>query len=289
MTTTLGERVAGALGKGVRRAAALGGGAGGSVTLVELENGEKVVAKVMVEAAGEGLRIESRMLALLAERSELPVPRVLHAEPDLLVMEHRRGSSSFNERAERHAAELLSALHGVPSADGRYGLEYDALIGPLPQPNGVSASWVEFWRERRVLHMKEEAQREGRIGMLLARRLERLASRLGELVPESPPAVLIHGDVWAGNVLAEDGRVTAFLDPSPYHAHHEVELAFITLFGTFGEAFWSRYAEVGGPVEPAFREVRRHVYNVYPLLVHVRIFGGAYVGQLESTLSMLGF
>ena len=100
---------------------------------------------------------------------------------------------------------------------------------------------------------------------------------------------LIHGDVWTGNVLAENGRITGFLDPAPYYAHHEVELAFITLFGTFGEAFFARYGEVGTRIDAEFWETRRRVYNVYPLLVHVRLFGGGYVGELSANLDMLGF
>jgi fructosamine-3-kinase len=31
--------------------------------------------------------------------------------------------------------------------------------------------------------------------------------------------------------------------------------------------------------------VRRDLYNLYPLLVHVRLFGGHYVGQVERILA----
>lgn len=282
-------RLEAALNTRITRVAPLGSGATGSVVRLELDSAATAVAKLSHSAENEGLAIEGRMLRLLAERSKLPVPRVMHAERAVLVMEFKEGSSSFDARAERHAAELLAELHAVRSPDGRYGLEFDGLIGPLHQPNARSASWVEFWREHRVLHMSACAAREGRIDTRLTARLERLTSRLEEIIPDRPPASLIHGDVWSGNVLARAGSITAFLDPAPYYAHHEVELAFITLFSTFGREFFDRYAAVHAPIDPEFWSMRKHLYNVYPLLVHVRLFGGSYVAQLASCLDMLGF
>lgn len=284
----LAERVADLVGIPVRGLSLLGTGATGNVHLADLADGTRVVVKFTARAEGEGLLVESRMLELLAARSALPVPRVLAAAPDILVMEYRAGCSSFDADAERHAAELLAALHSIRSDDGRYGLDSDALIGPLHQPNAWSASWIEFWRDRRILHMTRCALREGQLERPLGDRLERLASRLPDFIPDHPAASLIHGDVWSGNVLADAGRVTAFLDPAPYYAHHEVELAFITMFSTFGDEFFRRYAELGEPVDQHFWHARRHVYMIFPLLVHVRLFGGAYVGRLDATLGMLG-
>jgi fructosamine-3-kinase len=284
----LAARVAEVMGSGVSRVESLGAGATGRVYLVELTNGSRVVAKVATGASGEGLMIESRMLGVLAERSRLPVPRVFGATRELLVMEYRPGRSAFDAGAERHAGELLAALHANRSEDGRYGLDTDGAIGPLHQPNAWCGSWVKFWRERRVVHMTACAAREGRLDVAMIGRLERHAARLADLIPDDPAASLIHGDIWSGNVLSQSGRVTAFLDPAPYFAHHEVELAFITMFSTFGGEFFQRYAEAGGPVEREFWETRRHVYMIFPLLVHVRLFGGGYVGQLDATLGMLG-
>ncbi len=273
-----------AIGARPARSARIGGGAAGIVERVWLPDGSTVVAKT----ARSGLDIEGRMLRFLAERSALPVPRVLAESPGLLILEDMPGGPGVGGAAEEHAAELLAALHGIASPDGRYGLEFDGLIGPLKQPNAWSTSWVEFFREHRLLHMTSAAEREGAITAGLARRLESLAERLGELIPDRPPCSLVHGDVWGGNVLCDGGRITAFLDPAVYYAHAEVELAFIELFSTFGSRFFERYRTVHG-IETGYRETRRQVYNLYPLLVHARLFGGAYVGQVERIVRSLGY
>src|SRR5690606_31505376 len=99
---------------------------------------------------------------------------------------------------------------------------------------------------------------------------------------------LIHGDLWTTNILAQDGRITGFLDPAIYYAHPEIELAFSTLFNTFDAPFFERYRQLR-PLEPGFFETRRDIYNLYPLLVHVRLFGGGYVGALERFLRRFGY
>ncbi len=113
--------------------------------------------------------------------------------------------------------------------------------------------------------------------------LERLAGRLERYIEAGGRPALIHGDVWGGNVLARGGHIAAFVDPAIYFADPEIELAFSTLFGTFGEAFFERYGEIR-PLAPGFFEARRDLYNLYPLLVHTRLFGGGYAASVAQIL-----
>lgn len=260
------------------------GGCIGEVYKAELSDGTSVVAKV--DRAGEShLEREAYMLRYLREKSELPVPEVYYSSETLLLMQLMEGGGNLSE-AQAHAAELLAALHDV--AAEAYGHERDTLIGSLSQPNPWTGSWVEFFRDQRVLYLTEVAGRVGKLPANLRGRVEKLAGRLGEILEEPERPALIHGDAWSGNVLAEGDRITAFLDPAIYHADPEVELAFISLFGTFGEPFFRRYGELR-EIRPGFFEERRHLYNLYPLLVHVYFFGGHYVNSVEDTLGRLGF
>jgi fructosamine-3-kinase len=100
-------------------------------------------------------------------------------------MEFVEGSSSFSKGAERHAAELLAALHGI-TADA-YGHERDTLIGSLDQPNPWTGSWVEFFREQRLLYMARITHDSGRLPSEDVIRVERLAGRLEDLIGEPNP------------------------------------------------------------------------------------------------------
>ncbi len=262
-------------GSAIRGSRPMGAGHAGPILLLDLADGRRAVAKT-----GPGLELEAAMLRDLADAG-WPVPPVWHAEPGLLVMAHVEGGGRLDARAQEHAAELLGRLHGV--AAPAYGYGYDTSIGPLAQPNPRTDNWYTFFAEHRLLHLARVARDEGAVDAPFVRGVERLAGRLPELLgPPAPPA-LIHGDLWTGNVLARDGRIAAFIDPAIHWADPEVELAFTTLFGTFGEPFFRRYGEIR-PLRPGFQDVRRPVYNLYPLLVHVRIYGGGYVAQAAAVL-----
>ena len=272
------------LGERLRSVRPLGGGCIGEVYRAELEDGTPLVAKV--DHAGEShLDREVSMLRYLREKTDLPVPEVFHGSETLLLMEFVEGTNRFSDEAERHAAELLAALHGI-TADG-YGHERDTLIGSLDQPNPWTTSWVEFFRDRRLLYAARVAHGAGRLLEEDLIRVERLADRLEDLIGEPNPPALVHGDVWSGNVLAKGDRISTFLDPAIYHADPEIELAFISLFNSFGDAFMRRYAEIR-PIRDGFFDTRRDLYNLYPLLVHTYYFGGGYLGSVRRVLERFG-
>lgn len=274
-----------ALGVAPVNARGLDGGCIGQVYAVDLADGGRVVAKV--DSSGQPrLDIEGYMLRYLAEHSELPVPAVRLSKPSLLVMDFVDGDSHFGGPEQRHAAELLAKLHAVEGP--AHGLERPTLIGSLDQPNPWTESWVDFFRDARLLHMADRGLKERRVPAGMHGRLHAFAERLDEFILEPPHPSLLHGDVWTTNVLARGGRITAFIDPAVYYGHPEIELAFSTLFGTFGDAFFKRYEELR-PIPPGFFEQRRDIYNMYPLLVHVRLFGSSYLGGIDRTLARLGF
>jgi fructosamine-3-kinase len=286
MTTerhALSRRIAEAVGHDVRRLTPLAGGCVGDVLRADLEDGARPVVVKAADDGAAGLDLEAWMLRYLAQVSVLPVPAVLHASPDLLIMDLiETGGGTITAACQQHAADLLADLHSL-SWDA-YGLERDTLIGGLHQPNPRTDSWVAFFRDHRLLHMADEALSAGRLPTDVRHRIDSLAARLNDWISEPDAPSLLHGDMWTGNVLCGENGIAAFIDPAIYYGDAEIELAFSTLFGTFNEPFFRRYDEMR-PIRPGFFEVRRDLYNLYPLLVHVRLFGGSYVGDIVRTLN----
>ncbi len=265
-------------GSHVVRISALAGGDIASVARVDLADGTSVVAKT---GGGGQLDLEGFMLGYLAATGTIPVPQVVHAEPDMLVMALIETAGGIDRAAQTHAADLLAGLHAVTGP--RFGFERDTLIGPLDQPNPEMSSWCEFFRDHRLFYMGGLAHEAGQLPSTTFRRLRAFCDRLDRHIGEPARPSLIHGDMWGGNVLTCRGRVSAFIDPAIYFADPEIELAFSTLFNTFGDTFFQRYAE-HHPIAPGFFEERRDIYNLYPLLVHTRLFGGGYVGSVDRIL-----
>lgn len=280
MTPAARHAVADAAGVAVAHVAPLTGGCIGEVWRVDLEDGRRLVAKTA--GAGGTLDIEGYMLGYLARTRTVPVPGVIHAEPGLLVMDYVEGTGRLDAAAQEHAADLLAALHGITAQ--AYGHERDTLIGSLQQRNPWTESWLDFFRDQRLIYMGRRALENGSLPHDTYARLEKFCeTKLEAYIEQSGRPSLIHGDMWGGNILVNNGRIAAFIDPAIYHADPEIELAFATLFGTFGDAFFRRYSE-HRPIRPGFFEVRRDIYNLYPLLVHSFYFGGHYPAQVEGIL-----
>ena len=285
MTAALAMKIQQQLGQPVDKIVPLSGGDVSDVYKVKLADGLQVVAKVdQVEPTK--LETEARMLGYLRRASQLPVPEVIQYTEGVLLIEFIEGVSRFSPLAEAHAAELLAALHEITGTG--YGFEEDTLIGSLQQPNPITSSWLKFFGEQRLSYMAQEAYSVGRLPAELLSSLEALCQDLGRWLKDPNPPGLIHGDAWTGNILCVEDRITGFIDPAIYFADPEVELAFTTLFGTFGKPFFDRYNEIRA-IEPGFFGERKAIYNLYPLLVHVRLFGGSYVNAVAQTLKQFGY
>lgn len=277
------ETLARVTGRAPAAIAPLHGGCVSEVFRVDFESGDPVVVKT--GDADCGLVLEAARLGYLRARSALPLSEVLHAEEAILVLSWIANDGRIDDAAETHAAELLAALHAVPGP--AYGFEADTVTAGLRKPAPWTAGWIDFFRDHRLVYMGRQALDRGRLDGAMFARIERVAARLAEWIDSPAPPGLIHGDMWHGNVLVREGRIAGFVDPSCYYADPEIELAYSTLFGTFGPAFFRRYHEIR-PLRPGFFEVRRDLYNLYPLLTHVRLFGGPYLGAVDKVLRKLG-
>lgn len=270
----------------VRGAAPVSGGCINHGMRVELADGP-VFVKHNASAPPGLFAAEARGLdALRAAADGLIVPRALawaEAEggaPAWLALEWLEPSRRAPDFAER-LGRGLAALHRA-GRDGGWGWMEDNFIGPLPQANAPAARWAEFWRTGRLEPQLELARRGGRMPGKAAD-WDRLMDRLPELLApaEADGPSLLHGDLWGGNVLAApDGP--ALIDPAVYRGHREADLAMTELFGGFGDAFHAAYREAW-PLQPGY-PVRRAVYQLWYLLVHVNLFGGGYGAQTAAVL-----
>jgi fructosamine-3-kinase len=100
-----------------------------------------------------------------------------------------------------------------------------------------------------------------------------------------PSPALVHGDLWSGNIACATQGCPVIFDPAVYYGDRETDLAMTELFGGVSRRFHSAYREVY-PVDQGYR-VRRTLYNLYHILNHLNLFGGAYLGQAERMLDVL--
>ncbi|MBX3250345.1 MAG: fructosamine kinase family protein [Myxococcales bacterium] len=257
-------------------ARALAGGDINEAWAVTLSDGRAVFAKTNPRAPARMFEVEARALAWLAEADALRVPAVLAVGPSFLVLEllsSARRQPDFDEALGRG----LAALHRATPTT--FGCTEDGFIGRLPQPNAPAPDWSSFYAERRLAPMLAlAAPRDA----ALARRLDRLVARLPALVGPAEPPARLHGDLWGGNLHVDDRGAPCLIDPAAYGGHREVDLAMMRLFGGFGPRVFAAYDEAY-PLAPG-HEARVALYQLYPMLVHLALFGDAYRAGVERCL-----
>lgn len=258
--------------------------AGGDICeayLLRLEDGRKVFAKTRPGGPKTMFQAEAFGLEWLGETKTLRVPEVLAAGPNFLALEFLESGpkrSSFDQDLGRG----LAALHRFPVE--ALGLPHDNFIGPLPQPNESCGNWAEFYAERRLAPLAEKALRDGKAPSHWKMRFEELYEELPSLVPDESMSRL-HGDLWGGNLHVGPGGEPCLIDPAVYVGHREMDLAMMRLFGGFSSQVFDSYGE-SYPLEAGW-EVRVPLYQLYPLLVHVNLFGSGYVSSVDRALDRL--
>ncbi|MGC4190588.1 MAG: fructosamine kinase family protein [Thermomicrobiales bacterium] len=259
----------------------LSGGMFGTIHRATFTDGEDVVVKHNPDEDSR-LDIEAEMLRALRLPDVIRVPDVLFASPNLLVLEFLPGGH-LQPAAHADAGRHLARLHQV-TAD-RAGLGGTTLNGTIELPSPWTDSWIAFYREHRLRFSAAIAAPRLLAGF--SERIERLAECLDSILIEPDACSLLHGDVWAANVLSSGDRVTGFIDPSTCYGDPEMELAYATVFGDLGDDFLDAYAAIR-PLASGFRERRAPVYAVYPALVHVHYFGDRFMPTLDRLLTESG-
>ena len=290
MAAPLTKKLATALGANIIKSRALPGGDIADVSLLTLDNHTHVVAKRPRMDQPDTTAVEAKMLKHLRSSSTLPVPKVLFQTKNLLVISYipNKGKSD-TKLAVASAADHISALHKAHSKKSPkyYGFEVDTYIGPLPQINTPSANWCHFFTEHRLLAMAQSCMNVSRFDATFMSRIEALADKLPHLLPATPDSSLLHGDLWDGNMLFDGDHAVGFIDPAISYGHREMDLAFIDLMGNLGPTFIDAYHEQY-PLEAGYNEERKAIYQLWPLLVHVRLFGGGYLNSVDAILGQFG-
>jgi protein-ribulosamine 3-kinase len=225
---------------------------------------------------------ERKGLELLSQQHCIRIPKVIE------VIEGQTHSGLLlefipNSRRKMGSEEALgrqlACLHRCESE--KYGLDHSNFMGSLPQDNSYKSSLYDFFIGNRLEPQLQLGLKKGAISKTIYEQFQAFYHQLPELLMEEKPA-LIHGDLWNGNyVIAEDGE-PVLIDPAVAYGNREMDIAMTTLFGGFGDSFYAAYNE-SYPLQTGYAQ-RFDIYNLYPLLVHVNLFGGGYLHQVKEIL-----
>jgi protein-ribulosamine 3-kinase len=223
---------------------------------------------------------EAKGLEILAKAGAIRVPEIYafghNEECSYLILEFIEPQPP-GKNFWKNFGIALSMLHR--ESKPKYGLDFNNYIGSLPQKNDLNDDWQSFFIHNRLEAQLKIGIDKGSIDTSCLSDFEKLFKKIPDILFSDKPA-LIHGDLWSGNIIIA-GQV-CLIDPAVYYGNREAEIAYTKLFGEVDQDFYNAYQE-SFPIVKGFTE-RSEIYNLYPLLVHVNLFGGSYLDQVKQIL-----
>lgn len=272
---------------GARSVLAVAGGDINDGYRVTLADGREAFVKTRADPAPGEYAAEADGLRWLGAAGALPAPEVLEVNARYLALEWvQPGAGGVDADGAEELGRGLAALHAAGArcfgVDG--GPRASARFGWIELPNDPAPDWPSFYAERRLRPLGRLAAERAALSDRALVAIERVCGRMAELCGPAEPPARLHGDLWSGNVLADERGRPWLIDPSAYGGHREVDLAMLALFGApHLERTLSAYDEAA-PLADGWRE-RSGLHQLLPLLIHALLFGGGYGASVERAAS----
>lgn len=174
----------------------------------------------------------------------------------------------------------LAALHQI--SNDQFGWTTNNYMGSVPQSNTLMYNWSGFFAEQRLYPLIERCAQKKLLTTAHLQLFEKLVQRLVNIFDHHQKPALLHGDLWSGNFMCNQQSAAVLIDPAVYFGHPSVDLGMTTLFGGFHQAFYDAY-QYHHPLPKNYKE-QWQVCNLYPLLIHLLLFGRSYLKQIELIL-----
>ena len=274
--------------------------AGGDVNKaygIELSNGVDIFMKANEKDNVDFFVQEANNLEAISKTNSIGTPEVVALGTDngedvgysfllLKYVPEDNKTNLFWENLARslaimHKAETERFLPKDKLAKGcKFGFLQDNYIGRTKQINTPTKSWIEFFRDNRLLPQFKLAQKYFENDEI--KNFEKLIDNISDFLIEPEKPSLLHGDLWSGNVLCGKNETPYLIDPACYVGHPEADIAMTELFGGFNPVFYSVYKEEGLLQDDYVS--RRDLYNLYHVLNHVNLFGQSYLGAAKAII-----
>jgi len=280
MTNPIIERCQKLVKQPIKTAVAISGGCICQSYKITLEDGNHLFVKTHSNPPDQLFYSESESLVTLSQHSPLRVPEVIAVNDKFLLLEYISSSDS-SPLFWTELAQGLADMHKQKMPE--FGFSMDNYCGETLQSNATTPDGYDFFAEHRLIYQMRLARESGLLNPDDCKQINNIAKNLKDYIPKQP-AVLIHGDLWSGNVYRDENGLPVLIDPACYWGWREADIAMTTLFGKLPSAFYDTYNECL-PMKPGWED-RLELYNLYHLLNHLNMFGTSYLNSVRRVIKL---
>ena len=254
-----------------------------------LENKKKLIVKYYSKKENNFNAIvsESKNLDFLRHKNLNYFPKVIFRNNRYLITEFISNNSKIPNITNNDFLNAVLGIHGI--TDDSYGFPFDTQIGGVKHKNKNSKNWFNFFCNTRFIYMYKLANKLNPIDSETNKRIELLINKMNNIIPNNPKPILLHGDLWEGNILFENNKFRGFIDPGSFFGHNEMELAYLRWFNPvfIDKKFLEKYDQYINLSNNYFEY--EPVYQLYYALSNVALWNKSYIKEVKKILNKLGF
>ena len=190
----------------------------------QLSNNLKYISKFYVNKKinFNAIESESKNLLYLNKKFEF-FPRLVKFNNDYLVVQYLENDNKKPDKTNKDFLEAMVKIHSV--SNDLYGFGFNTQIGAIEQLNNYDNSWSNFYATKRLNPIFELINSQNNMGSDINDKIYFIIKNIKNFIPDKPPALLLHGDMWDGNILFNNYKFVGFIDPGSFFGHNEMEIA----------------------------------------------------------------
>lgn len=226
---------------------------------------------------------ETKSLLFLVQKFPNLFPSVKYYSQELLIMDYIKANNIKNKDYQNILADKILKLHNIQNE--KYGFAFNSQIGGIKQDSKFSSNWLIFFREKRLNMIFEKINASNKMPISLNRKLYNLIKKLEDFIPSKPKASLLHGDLWPGNILFNNGKLVSLIDPGIYFGHNELEVAYLRWFKFVDTNFIDYYSNIKKIDDYYFKY--EPIYQLYFSLLNVHLWSRDYISDVDTLLKKI--
>ena len=252
---------------------------------IVLNTGDEIIAKYYqsINHGFNSIKSETNSIVYLSRKFPTLFPNILFNSDNLLIINYIKNNNIKNNNYQKILVDEILKLHVI--SNDKYGFNFDAQIGGLQLKNNYELNWVSFFREKRLNMIFEKINQSNPMPKQINIKLEKLLKNIGDFIPTNPKISLLHGDLWSGNILFNDGKLVGLIDPGIYYGHNELEIAYLTWFKYIDNKFLDYYSSKF-KIDKNFA-LYEPVYQLYFSLLNIHLWSREYIKDTDNLLKKI--
>lgn len=252
----------------------------------QLLNNVKYISKFYVNKKinFNAIESESKNLLYLNKKFEF-FPRLVKFNNDYLIIQYLENDNEKPDKTNRDFLEAIVKIHSV--SNDLYGFGFNTQIGAIEQLNNYENSWSNFYATKRLNPIFELANSQNNMGPDINDKIYFIIKNIKNFIPDKPPALLLHGDMWDGNILFNNYKFVGFIDPGSFFGHNEMEIAYLRWFKPkfIDSDFLKKYNDYI-PLEKNYLEYE-FIYQLYYALCNVALWDISYIKEVKKLINKI--